>query len=281
MKAAWNLLGCIAALAAALGPAPAHANPVVFQGADVGAGPGTPHPNTDAATAAFESAAAALGPAYDITFQGLAPGQPSADYVPLAVGNGASLSLQGADHNRLAPGYNFGITSAPANALYGYSMTPGNANYFEFAPRLGVGTASVTFTLAAPTPFFGLDLTGLGTANGDLHVVFNDSVARDIPIAGSPQGGAQFFGFIDAGAKISTISLQLQDVTGPSRDLFGIDDIRIINAASRSVVPEPPAATLAALGGLVLLACRRLRPGRDRARSEPEGPAMGRGPAGG
>lgn len=235
-------LAMLAVFALSLGLSSASAGVVTFEGLDAGAGPGDPRPQSAAAAASFQAAAGLLNPTQSINFESLPLGEPATDGVPLTVLPGVAVTLQGADHNAPA-GFNFGVTQSPNDVLTGYNTTPGGNQHFAFAPKLDVGTASLTFTFDAPIQAFGAMITGLGTGNGILHMLFDDGVAHDLVITGSTLGGAEFFGFTDAKTSIPTVTLQFQGVTGSSRDVIGVDDVVFAPA-----IPEPSSFVLTCLG---------------------------------
>jgi hypothetical protein len=243
-------------------PASAGAGIVTFLGTDFGVAPGAPRPHSVAAASQFLAASQLIGNPRLINFEGLPTNLPLADGVPQTVAPGVSYTLRGTDHTPPA-GFSYGLSVNPDDVLTGYNTTPGGDEHLKFAPELGVGTATVDFNFQTPIQALGLFLTGLGTANGNLHVVFNDGVDHDLPIAGSPAGGILYFGFTDLGAQIRKVSFQLRNVLGSSRDVFGIDDVSI------TVIPEPSASVLFGIGAVGLVLGRRFWRGKRR-------PASGR-----
>lgn len=233
-----------AAMLVALGASgPVRANIVMFGGSDPGAGPSDPRPNSNLAAAQFDAAAALLGPLGLITFEGLPLNQPASDGVPTTIGLGVTVTTNGTDHHP-PTGFSYGISNAPNDAINGYNTTVGGSQHFAFVPVLNVGTATLNFSFSTPTQFFGGYLTGLGTAGGTLHMQFNDGTSHDVQFTGSANGGVQFFGFTDAGAHITSIAMQFQNITGPTRDLVGFDDLRFTTV----ITPEPASVALMAIG---------------------------------
>ena len=208
--------------------ASAFAGLVLFQGTDFGSGPGLPHPFSDAAATSFKSA---IGAFSLIDFESA----PVGDFATLAVAPGVSLTLTGTASNG-------GISTLSSSTL-GYNITPGGTKFLHLSPPANNPLAAATFGFAAPVDSFGAYITGLGTASGNLHVVFNDSSAQDLSLTGNAAGGVQFLGFTDFGKNISAVSLQIQNTTA-SFDRIGIDDVLT------HAVPEP--ATFAF--GLALIA---------------------------
>jgi hypothetical protein len=226
----------------------AQAGLIAFGGADPGAGAADPRPSSDAANTAFLNAVTHPGDTLHlITFEGLPLGGPSGDNIPITIAPGVHLSSNGLDHAP-PPGFVFGLSDGPIDPKFGYNTTPGGSEFFQFAPKVGIGTATMTVSFPYQVQAIGLYLTGLGTANGDLHVMFNDGTPTDLAVTGMASGGVQYFSFIDPNKSFTSISFQLRGVTGTSRDVFGIDDVLL------AVVPEPASALLLGMGVLGLLA---------------------------
>jgi hypothetical protein len=216
---------------------PARAGLVTFFGIDPGAEPTSPRPMSNAAAASFDAAAAALGPITLDTFES----------APL--GDFTMLSRPGYAITKTGTTAEGGILNAPGSSILGYNTTAGGSRYLGVWPIFDVGTTTVNFDFDSPVQAWGAYITGLGTAAGDLHVVFNDGTARDLSVTGSPAGGSLFFGFTDEGTFISRISLELRGVIG-TRDIFAVDDMRFV--PSGGAVPEPSGLVLFAFGVLGL-----------------------------
>ena len=251
----------LAAIAVALvfAPVRSRADFVLYAGDDVGVGPGQAGPNSALAASQFASSTQDGGPGHLIDFEdpSLRLDSPASANLPLALGSGVTATLSGTDHNP-PQGFSFGISDGPDDVLYGYNTTPGvvDGHHLRVVPLLNGGITTLTFNFSAPIMAFGLNVTGLGTADGPLHLMFDNGTAHDVLITGSAAGGLQFVGFDDPGAAIRQVSFQFQGVLGVSRDVFGVDDVQFVGA-----VPEPSSLLLGALGGLALLGARRLRRG--------------------
>jgi hypothetical protein len=218
----------------------APASPIVFSGFDPGASSVDPRPNSDAAAAAF---AAALSSSSVITFEQVAVGP----FANLVVAPGVSLSGFDVFNNPET------IRNAPAGTpdnLFGYNTTPGGSQFLAF--RGG----EAFFTFSQPIDSFGFYLTGQpATADGSAEVQFNDGSYQALlaPVFGD-NGGAEFFGFTDAGASISSVNIY---VGGVEPFNVGVDDIRYGTAVT--LVPEPASAGLLSLGAVALALRRRRR----------------------
>ena len=218
----------------ALFAAPAAADPILFYGADPGAGPSAPRPVSDATAAAFD---AAVGPTPVITFETAPLGQ-----VPpggLIVAPGVTLTAFKND----------GGIRAGGGAGLGYNTTPGGSRYAQVNnENVDVpGPTGLRFTFDAPIDSFGAYFTGVGSSQGFVQVVFDDGAAQVVPLPGAPNGGVLFFGFTDPGRSISQVTVQTAGANGVlADDVFSIDDVRFRAALAQSPVPEP--ATLATLG---------------------------------
>jgi hypothetical protein len=218
-----------------------HATLTLFAGADPGVGPGGARPTSDAAAASFDLA---VGSFDVIDFEGLTSG----NFGMLTVFPGVDVTLTGTD-NDADPGI-----STDNDTILGYNTTSGGSQHLRVVPIFDIGTASALFDFGDPINAFGTYLTGLGTANGNLHVLFDDGSMQDLSVAGSTLGGVQFFGFTSDGAPIASVTFQLQNVTAGTRDIFGIDDVRFSTAA-----PEPGTIALLGVALLALAGATRRR----------------------
>ena len=219
--------------------ATASAVPAIFSGADNGSGTGA-HPISDASAAAFDLATPT---ANLITFESAA----TANFTSLLVATGVTASLTNNDTTLALTS----ISADNTNATLGFNTTVGGTKSVRLIPLFSAASASLTFAFATPIDAFGFYLTGSeATTTGTFTLNFNDGTSQSLPITKNALAGAQFFGFTDIGASITSVALT---ETGPftTRDIIGVDDIRY-----RSV-PEPTA--LAAIAGVAMLAGRRRR----------------------
>jgi hypothetical protein len=198
---------------------PAVAAITTFNSTDIGVGASQPGENSLAVAAEFDAAAIAVGTTNFINFETVALGI----FSSLRVAPEVTATLINNDR---------GGISSEQTITYGYNTTIGGSQFLQFKPTFGISTASLKFDFAEPIQGFGAYITGLGTAAGNLNVIFNDGINQQLVITGNPFGGSQFWGFIDPGTLISNISLSLSGVTSLSRDIFGIDDIRYVSACS-------------------------------------------------
>jgi hypothetical protein len=208
----------------------------VFLNGDPGAIPTGPRPNSDAMAARFDAVAGIIGTLHVIDFENL----PIGNFTSLTVAPGVTVTLSGTDIDADA-----GIASDD-DTILGYNTTPGGNKHLRVVPTLKSPTVSACFSFDSPIQVFGAYLTGVGTANGNLHVVFNDGSQQDLIVPGYTDGGVQFHGFISAGSSISSVTMEMRDLTGDSRDIFGIDDVRFV------LTPEPATLLLLSLGSLLL-----------------------------
>jgi hypothetical protein len=213
----------------------------VFSGTDPGAGSADLRPNSDAAAASF---GAALGSSNLITFESA----PVGPFNNLMVAPGVSLFGNDVFNHPET------IRNAPAGTpdnLFGYNTTPGGSQFVAF---LG---GEIVFTFSQPIDSLGFYVTGAPATEGEAgRVFFSDSSPQvlSIPVLGN-DGGAEFFGFTDAGASISSVTVYFGGVEPFN---VGVDDVRYGTAATVAV--EPASATLLSLGVVALA----LRAGRRR-----------------
>lgn len=215
-----SFLLALATCAALTGLDPASAQLVRYDGVDAGAGPGDARPNSDGAAASFDTAASALGPIQGVDFESLALG----NFVSQPIAPGITATLDGTDVDGGIVADGVGIWGTP---ILGYNTTGGGAQFLGVEPIFEIGTASLAFDFDDPVQAFGAYITGLGTANGDLLVEFDDGSAQSLPVTGSGAGGVLFFGFTSTGAEIVCVTLALTNVIG-TRDIFGVDDLRVV-----------------------------------------------------
>lgn len=263
-------LACFIGIALALNaPNVALADPIFFSGGDSGVGPGQAAAHTSAANQAYLASASGMGPVSTINFAGVPLGSTNSTGlagVGLSMTGNDTSSYHWTDLSGTTHSINFGVTDAahsvdPTND--GYSTTS-SGKFLEFAPRIGVGSASFTLAFSTAISALGLNLTGLGDVSGEtLHILFNDGVARDQIITGNAHGagGIQFFGFTDIGADITSVTFELDGINGHTRDIFGADNIQFFAGGPLGqTVPGPsgfillataaPAAILRLLGKL-------------------------------
>jgi len=206
---------------------------ILYTGADDGAAPGSTLTNSDAAAALFDADAGSIGTLQLIDFESLSTGY----FTNLVIAPGVTATMSGVENT-----FGCGITTYQSTVL-GYNTTSGGDQSLRVVPIFDVGTATLAFTFDVPIQAWGAYITGLeDNVLGDLFVVYDDGTVVEHEVTGTTVGGAQFFGFTDAGMSISTVTLELRDVSDSTRDLFAIDDMRY------TPIPEP--ATMLMLGGL-------------------------------
>jgi len=143
-----------------------------------------------------------------------------------------------------------------SSAMNGFNSTTGGNKYLFVEPTSG-GSASTTFSFTKSIDAFGLYISGLGNNNLTLNATFNDGTQRAFTVTGTKTtGGTQYYGFIDQGASINSVTFT-QDTSSGGRDRYSIDDISYRSA------PTPEASTLlilaVSIGGMMMFGNKRKR----------------------
>ena len=161
-----------------------------FSDLDAGAGPTAPHPNSDAAAASFDAAAAAIARESIITFEGVPTGSVNSTS-NLTVAPGVTIDGINKGGNPQA------VLDSPSDPgaprLSGYNTTEGGSEYVNL-----IG-GTVTFTFASPIQYFGAYFPGSQDFFGN-EIDFTDANGAeevDIPGGSSSAGGVAFAGFVD------------------------------------------------------------------------------------
>jgi hypothetical protein len=225
---------------------PASASVITFTGADLGVLPASPSgPNSTAAAASFDTAAALLGTESIINFESA----PVGSYTSLLIAPGVTLSGSDVSGSNQAIKNTF---NASFPSLDGYNTTSGGAKFAE------MNGGSLVFTFTTPIQFFGAYLSGVQNFVQDTYT-FSDGSAQtiDVPETGTSNsvGELVFVGFTDAGKSITSITI---NAGTNGFDALGVDDVRYQSAAS--AVPEPGSMALLLTGclfGLTLWFRRR------------------------
>ena len=196
-----------------------------FSDIDVGAGPGDARPNSDAAAAAFDVAASALGPLLIEDFEAA----PLGTFFPTLILDAMTVTFSG------TAGSGSGIRGLTADPeIRGYNTTSGGSKHLRLAPLIPTSVpniTSVTLTPDEPVEAWGAYFTGVGTRpNTEIDILFSDGTAQSFDLPGDPFGGVLFFGFTDPGKEIASVTIQetITLIGGGDRDFIGIDDVRFV-----------------------------------------------------
>jgi hypothetical protein len=203
---------------------------VTYYGNDNGAVAGGARPNADAALNSFNAAAGVGG---TINFEGVAN---AANPVNVTVAPGVQLSVAG----NASPG---GIRDTAAATPLGFNTSAVGSKWLQMYPLSG-GSSTATFTFATAINAFGAFFSDTEVGfPGNITIAFNDGTAQSLGLTkGANGGGVLFFGFTDLGKSFNSVTVNT-GLTGSTRDIFGIDDVRYVAA-----VPEPTTLALMALG---------------------------------
>ena len=248
MRKSWKLV--IVPVLALMASSPAGAAITNYYGLDVGAGPASPLPNSNAQAAAFDTAAGALGSLNLITFESLPVSLPAYNS-SLSLGGGVTALLTGAFTHGTT-----GIGSTPGNLNYGFNVTAGGSKYLELDINMAASPASVTINFPSPVQAFGAYVGGVGTGGvlSSLVAKYNDGSAQQVTLVGAPSanGGMMFFGFTDPGAQITSVTIEEAGSSGFIDDSFSLDDIRYV-ATGGAAPSEPSAIPALSRWGLAVL----------------------------
>ncbi len=207
-----RLLFLLAALT--VGVAPVSADLILFTGLDPGAGPGQPHPNADAAAAAFANAVGDILPVVDFESFPIGPA------LPLTIAQGVTLNCS-----------SFCQTSGgPGSVTLGYNTTAGGSRFVD-----SQSAKQLVITSQQQLRSFGAYVTGAQPDSLQLNITTIAGALAPITIPISPDGGALFVGF--TGESVTTVVLSPPPLAGRagigSSDRIGLDDVRL------GFVPEP------------------------------------------
>jgi hypothetical protein len=232
----------VAVTVTVLTAASSFAGPItIFYDVDTGVFFGSALPHSDSAAAAFQAAVLGLGQTPGrITFEGVGLGPVTGS--PVGVGNGVGLKVTGSPNSSIR-------NDQGASGMF--DTTPSGSHYFGYATSyVGPGittTASAVFTFDHPVDAFGAYFTGLGT-DETFTVGFSDGLSRTltVPGLGNGYGAAEFFGFLDPGTSISSVTLnQTYTNANPSGNyayFVGVDDVVY------APVPEPGSLIMLGVG---------------------------------
>jgi hypothetical protein len=198
-----------------------------FFNSDPGVAPPGPFPNSTAEQTTFIAAATAHGDR--VNTHGLG-NQTVGSLNGLWLNGDGTFVVTGA----FSAGQN-GITNTQTgNANDPFNVTGGSNNFIAIGPG-----NSITFNMNDPINAFGSFFTGLD--GSILHITFNDGAVETVTVPTTPNGGAEYFGFLDTS---TFTSFTVEDL---SSDNFGMDGISF-------GFPVPVPAPLIGRGLPVLLA---------------------------
>lgn len=204
-----------------------------YIGYDDGAPITGPFPASSAAQSMFLNAAGGIARTGTITFETLPVGFQST-FSPAA---GVTVVVNAPN---LGSGLS-GINNFTLGNTNGFNITPNGKQWFGFPE------GSATFTFAGDTQSFGFWITGVQASMlSSLTVSFNDGQAQKLDLPINNDGGTAFFGFIDPGFPISSVT-----ITGVGADHWGIDDVTY-NLPAQLAIPEPSSLLLLCAGAATM-----------------------------
>ena len=190
----------------ALSVTPALAVPTIYSGYDIGAGSLASSPNATTAQSGFLSATNSSV----ITFESALP-------AGVTITGGSITNNSGGSAN-----------------LYGYNTTPGGGNFLSMYGN------QATFGFANPISYFGAYFTGWQISSETLNYFDGSSITLLMPAGDLSQGGTVFYGFIDPGAQITSVTYNA------AYDITAVDDI--LYGSDAAPVPEPSTVFLLGVG---------------------------------
>jgi hypothetical protein len=212
----------------------------LYIGTDPGAGSADARPNSDAAAAAFDSAAAGIGAVQLINFEAA----PLGTFTSFLVAPGVTLSGDGEG------GVDPEIRNTPSGTpdeLFGYNTTAAGANFVDLFGGF------IDFAFTDPIHAFGAYISGLQLTTAT--VTYDDGSTQTIEIPddfNTSGGGIAFVGFTDPGNSIVSVRINTPG------DITGVDDVRYVYTEA-TVVPEMSTILTAASGLLPLVVFLRRR----------------------
>ncbi len=235
----------------------AQAAPVVFAGLDNhDLSNGGAHPNSDAALAAFATAASAEGGLAVQNFDGLALGAAPAGF---AIGSiNATLTATATSYTNIASGVG-GFTTYPVSGKrFLDSLSDRNTTYFSVSFDHAVSGIGFHITDASdwsgdPRPTTNLVITlKYQNANVDLKIFDGTSASTMV------NGSFGFWGVVDTASPLLGFSIT-NPAGNPGADAIGLDNLSVALVKTPTTVPVPASLPLllSAVGGMTGLARRR------------------------
>jgi PEP-CTERM motif len=243
----------VIAMGVMLGAPSAASAATIYYGMESGAGPSS---RTTGSAAAQQSFSQLGGTEFLLNFESASGSAPTLGY-----GNGM-MTFSGEGLNSALTGVQGTTYPWASSNPYGFDTTEGTGQFFQVGgAAVGEGTSSsVTMNFSQSISAFSAYFSSLESNYGRTYISFTDNDGyHEFLLPGGANGQSVLFYGIDFNGRVSSLTFTTYNSSW-GRDIYGIDDIRIV------VNPEPGSLVLLGSGllGAGYAARRRQRARRSR-----------------